>query len=422
MSKRLILALAAIALLPFGASAQGAPADAEPTADEKVDHVKGRVDTLEEQLLEVKTVVDALSKLKLSGYVQARYGILESTNLSPSTQIPVTANDGFFIRRGRLKALYDTSLAQAVIQIDAVPSGVVLKQAEAVLKLAPINGYVLVGQTEFPFGYEVQASSSDLALLERSRVVRAFLPGEYDRGVKAYARYGPVNLKVGVMNGNSTDYVGFTFDGRNVDARPTGLDNDKAKDVIGRLGVDLGFLTAGVSGWYGQTYVPGAPASGTTPFLNAQGYHDRTRIGADAQLYLDLLPVGGTSLKGEFIAGKTPFASGREQIDVPAHGWYVQAQQVIGTKLELAARYDSYDPRNGADNVAAGSGRYVSASANKTDTIAYGAHYHVSGNLKLSAVHEIPLTDEPDARASNALGGNSDPYDQALTFQLQARF
>jgi phosphate-selective porin len=420
MFKRLMFALAAIALLPLGASAQGT--QAEPTADEKVDEVKGRVDSLEEQFAEYKGLVDSLRKLKLSGYVQARYGLLEATNLAPANQIPATANDGFFIRRGRLKAVYDTSIAQAVLQIDAVPSGVVLKQAEAVLKLAAIDGYILVGQTEFPFGYEVQASSADLALLERSRVVRAFLPGEYDRGVKAFGKFGPVNLKLGVMNGNSTDYVGFTFNGRNVDARPTGLDNDKEKDVIGRLGIDLGFVTAGVSGWYGQTWVPGAPASGTTPFLNAQGYHDRTRVGADAQLYLDLLPVGGTSLKGEFIAGKSPFASGREQIDIPAHGWYVQVQQVIGTKLELAARYDSYDPRNGTENAAASAGRFVSASANKTDTIAYGAHYYVSGNLKLSAVHEIPMTDEPEPRASNVLGGNADPYDQAVTFQLQARF
>lgn len=420
MSKRLILALAASALLPLGASAQGAAS--EPTTDEKVDTMKGRVDSIEEQNLETKTVVDALRKLKLSGYAQARFGVMEATNLTPSNQVPLTANDGFSIRRGRFKAVYDAGIADAVLQVDATPSGVSLKQAEAVLKIAAINGYVLVGQTEFPFGYEVQASSADLALLERSRVVRAFLPGEYDRGAKAYARFGPVNLKVGVMNGNSTDYAGFTLNGRNVDVRPSGLDNDQAKDVMGRLGFDLGFVTAGVSGSYGETYVPGAAASGTTAALVPQGYHERTRVGADVQLFLDLLPVGGTSLKGEFIAGKTPFASGREQIDIPAHGWYAQVQQVVGKKLELAARYDSYDPRNGFDNVAASSGRYVSASANKTDTIAYGAHYYFSGNLKLSAVHEIPLTDEPDPRSSNPLGGNNDPYDQALTCQLQARF
>jgi hypothetical protein len=419
ISKRFILALAASALLPLGASAQSTPDEPEPSADEKVDEVKGRVDSLEEQFAEYKGVVDALRKLKLSGYVQGRYGVLEATNLEPTNQIPQTASEGFYIRRARLKAVYDTSIAQAVLQIDAVPSGVVLKQAEAVLKLAPVDGYVLVGQTEFPFGYEVQASSADLALLERSRVVRAFWPGEYDRGAKAYARFGRVNLKVGVMNGNSTEYVGFTLNGRNVDARPTGLDNDKEKDFMGRLGVDLGFLTVGVSGSYGLTFVPGTTAA---PALPPQGYFERTRVGGDAQLYLDLLPIGGTSLKGEYIAGKGPFASGREQIDVSAHGWYAQVQQVVGTKLELAARYESYDPRNGVDNVAASSGKYVSASANETDTISYGAHYHVSPNLKLSAVHDIPMTDEPDPSPSNPAGGNKDPYDQVLTFQAQARF
>lgn len=420
MSKRIIAAIAALLVAPH--------ALAQETTDEKVDTVKGRVDAIEEQLAEAKGTLEKLTKLKLSGYVQARYQVNEAANpraTSSGAPAPATGNEGFGIRRGRLKTVYDAKTSEYVLQIDATPTGVSLKSAEAVLKLPWIGGWVLVGQTEFPFGYEVQASSSDLALLERSRAIRAFLPGEYDRGVKAYGRLGFANLKVGVLNGNSTEYVGYTFRGRNVDARPTGLDNDRKKDVMGRLGFDLGFLVAGVSGSWGQSFAPAAPASGTgasaLPALAARD-HNRTRVGADVQLYLDLIPLGGTSVKGEYIAGKAPFASGREQIDVSAHGWYVQLQQAVGTKLELAARFDSYDPRNGSADVSAASGRYASAGSNRTDTIAYGFHYHLDGNLKLSAVHEIPRTKAPAAVASNPLRGDGDPPDQLFTAQLQAKF
>jgi phosphate-selective porin len=432
MSKRFTGPLAAalsLLLFPSYAAAQESPPATSPATP---DSEQGRVAKLEEAVAASKAALEKLTRLKLSGYVQGRYQLNEATNLRvpAAAPAPATGNDGFSVRRGRLKAAYEGKYSEFVLQLDAVPSGVSVRSAEAVLKLPWVNGWILFGQTEMPFGYETQASSAELALLERSRVVRAFLPGEYDRGVKAFARAGPVNVKVGVMNGNTTDYRGYTLPDAsgspNVAVTPAGLDNDEEKDVLGRLGVDLGWLNLGASGWWGKTLanpaLAGTPAAGIP---GANRYYDRTRVGADAQLYLRLLPLGATSLKGEYIAGKTPFASNREQLGVSAYGWYAQLQQGLGPAVELAARFDRYDPRSGVAAEAAGSGRYVGSTAARparVDTFAYGAHWFVDKNLKLSAVHEIPMTERPAPSASNPLGGNEDPPDQLFTVQLQARF
>ena len=66
----------------------------------------------------------------------------------------------FAVRRGRLKATYTGDLAQFMLQIDAVPTGVTLKDAEATLdprheaETIPLT----LGQMKWPFGYEAPCS------------------------------------------------------------------------------------------------------------------------------------------------------------------------------------------------------------------------------------------------------------------------
>ena len=87
---------------------------------------------------------------------------------------------------------------------------------------------------------------------------------------------------LGVFDGNGTANRGFV-----------GVDNDTEKDVYGRVAVDFKRFAVGVSGSGGLTY---KPTDATTPGK----HYERTRIGLDAQLYLDLLPFGSTALKAEF--------------------------------------------------------------------------------------------------------------------------
>jgi hypothetical protein len=401
--------LAAVALLPGAALAQDAsaapgaqaPAQQDSTSaqsgpkEEPFDGsaIQGKVDALSEQYAETKTDVAKLKKLKLSGYVQARWAWQESAaayfNTTPESAPP---QQGFFIRRGRFKASYDADWSQFVLQLDATPSGVSAKEAIASIKLPWMGLAVDAGLQLFPFGYEVGVrSSSDLDLLERAAVTRAYLGGEYDLGVALKGAYGPLNFKVGLFNGNG------------VEAKQNGLDNDQRKDVIGRLGIDLGILTGGVSGWYGQTvnYVASDDPA-----------YDRYRVGADAQLYLDLIPIGGTALKGEYIWGRTTISDRNggagDRLGVTGHGWYGLVTQNVGRWNQLAARYEEFT----ADNDLPLTGTNVKTGRE----IQAAVHTFVGAGGKISLAWYHPMNGD------RAPGVSSDPKRDQWIVQAQAKF
>ena len=115
----------------------------------------------------------------------------------------------------------------------------------------------------------------------------------------------------------------------------SGRDDDQIKDIIGRLGFDFGMVTGGVS-------AGGPPA--TTGWTPAKTY-DRNRVGADVQVYLNLLPVGGTALKGEFIAGKTGIGSPTDAgagLGLAGHAWHATVVQNLTSSFQVAARYEQF--------------------------------------------------------------------------------
>ena len=103
-----------------------------------------------------------------------------------------------------------------------------------------------------------------------------------------------------------------------------------------------------------------------TPLTGPDVVNDKTRLGVDAQLYYALPTLGGGSFKGEFYRGKeinpdsvrtmvttaTGGAAPRllAASSDPSHfatdfrGWYAMWVQNLGEKLQLAARYEEFDP------------------------------------------------------------------------------
>jgi Phosphate-selective porin O and P len=379
--------------------AQAAPA---PTADEKADLLKGRLDSLEEQYSETKTSVLKLEKLKFSGYVQARYQHAENSASALKSDGSPAITDGFSVRRGRLKATYSATHSSYVIQIDATPKGVALKDAEATF-IEPWTGHKLsltLGQTKWPFGYEAVQSSGDREFPERTRVVRAFSPGERDRGAKLSLKEGIFRATVGVFDGNGTENKPFP-----------GVDNDEEKDIVGRISVDLKWLTAGVSGWWGNSF---APFDANLP--DDTGKHfPRNRVGADVQAYLDLLPIGSTAIKGEFIAGKTYMSSGAERYGQPALGWYALLVQNLGLSDQVGVRYDYFDGYAGIPNAADSNDPTKPGSRNGVGTLGLLVTHYLDDAIKLSAVYELPMTDKGGSEVK-------DPKDNLFTLQLQAKF
>ena len=402
---RLVAALAALALAPAAlaqetaapaapATTAAAPADAGPD----VAALEGKVESLAEQVAEMKNDVGGLKKLKFSGYVQPRFAWREDAIYEKGAP----TQDGFYIRRGRFKAVYTaTDWAAFTLQLDATTSGVGLKEAYATLVLPedlklPLKKIAVdAGLQLMPFGYEVGVrSSGDLDLLERSAVSRSFLKGEYDLGVAVRGNLGPFNLKVGLFNGNGVDGA-------------AGKDNDQKKDVIGRLGFDLGNVTGGVSGWYGKTIAY---------TLADNKDYDRARVGADLQVFLDLLPLGGTALKGEYIWGKTQIGTGSggagDALGVIGWGWYAILTQNVGPWNQIAVRYEQFKPDQKIDeDLPANQGKVF-----LQDEISGALHTYLGGNLKLSFAYFHPMNRTKGDTAP------SDPKKDSFVAQLQAKF
>jgi hypothetical protein len=414
VNHRIVAALIALATTPALAQAPTPTGDAsseatssettpaEPSLEERLATAEGKLASFEEKDVETQSTLSALKKLKLSGYVQGRYTYIEpdEVEIGGATVRRAPGSSLFSVRRGRLKATYAGDVGQLVLQLDATPSGVSLKDAEATLFIPGTKQKhaLTIGQTKWSFGYEVNQSSSEREFPERTLVVRRFAAGERDRGIKYTGKAGPLRLAAGVYDGIGTDGVS--------------RDNDKMKDAVARVGFDLKWISGGVSGWYGSTLRAGETVDGT--YRPAEAF-DRNRIGADVQVYLDVLPLGGTALKGEYIAGTTYFTGGgKEAYGQSAAGWYALLVQSIGESNALALRYEFFDPATGTPNRDSGTAPALrAASTNQVGTLGATLIHYFGDSLKASATYELPTTRTVDAE---------EPNDNVLTLQLQAKF
>src|ERR1700754_799049 len=74
--KQWFLVLAAVSLV-FGAPVFAQDSD-EESGGESSEDVKSKVEAMEEGMLEMRSTVDALKKLKISGYIQAQFQMADT--------------------------------------------------------------------------------------------------------------------------------------------------------------------------------------------------------------------------------------------------------------------------------------------------------------------------------------------------------
>lgn len=330
-----------------------APAQEAPAA-------AAQEDPQQEALIEMKNVLDALSKLKISGYLQGQYVNDDA------------GRDQFSVRRGRVKFTYQaTPTARFVLQPDITSSGVTLKDGyvELIEPWTTWKNTLTVGQFNWPFGYEIAYSSSSRELPERSRVVRTLFPGERDRGamLSGLGLGERFKYQVAVVNGSGTT--------RSDDA------NDR-KDVVGRIGYSFGALDLGGSVYRGSELVGGRE-------------FDKDRQGIDFQW---ATPLPGLGVRGEYIAGKQAPAAGSTRTDsLDVEGWYLYLIQSIGTRHQFAVRVDEYDPDTDRDD-------------NATRTIGGSYIFHWDAHSKVMLAYEQPKLE------------TGDPDDNILTVRYQYSF
>ncbi len=471
-----LLALPAVVLAQGGPSSDSTKIDALAT---KVAHVEAKVAHVEEEaskieatlksgeeaFAEVKTTVDKLAKIKVSGYIQAQWQYADSPGVSTvaggnfnktsTSTSPATANGGwpaletsqerFQIRRGRLKTTYDAGLTQYVLQIDVIPSGVSIKDAYATITEPWLKAFSgTAGVFDRPFGFEISYSSSAREFPERTRIFQTLFPGERDLGAKlefkgteqlGFLQY--LNAKGGVFTGMGA----------------TGTENDNEKDYIGRLGFTAPFydinlaIDGGFSVYSGKVTnittkvsdIGKRGTSDTVAWIAKTGTKrldtfDRNIMGADMQLYYDIPVIGGLSLRGEYVWGNQPSGSSNSQFyagdtngvfNREVAGWYIAAVQNLGTKVQAIGRYDIYDPNTEVDGNDIGRGARANLTANDIaySTIGFGAVYHWDEWVKFQAYYDMVTNEEINSAATGGLVPfTKDLSDNVFTLRMQVKF
>lgn len=390
---------------------------------------------LEQRTQKLEKALQALQKLKVSGYIQAQYQWGEqdaSLKVGAPNENPDKAFQRIGIRRGRIKFTYGERVASGVFQLDITEKGVGIKDAYLNLQ-DPWIGFagLKAGVFDRPFGNEISYSSSKRESPERSTIFQTLFPEERDLGVMLYLQapksssWHFLKLEAGLFAGNGIKQ-----------------DTDNKKDFIGHLSADgkIGKhveLGGGVSYYYGNVY------QGTENVYKMDGvafvlndnpdnkgkFAKREYIGFDVQFGLKSI-LGATQLRGEYLFGRQPGGASNSKSpnssSLPATdtyirdflGGYVIFVQGIGKlPLSIVLKYDWYNPNTKVAKNETGLNN-TGASDVTRNTFGFGALWQINKDIYLQAFYEI----NKNEISQNLDGYTSDRRDDLFTLRLQYKF
>jgi phosphate-selective porin len=370
----------------------------------QVSTLKDRVSGVEERLTTAENDLAKLTKIKVSGYIQAQFQYFENPAVYPSNT--------FLIRRARVKFQYEPVTGVAfVLQPDIAPGlgNVVLKDAYAQLNDPWMKTFSLwMGQFNRP-NYEVEYSSSSRELPERSKVITALYPGE--RAIGAKLEIAPPNFglkaQIALFNGNENLVI---LDGNgvglNYQANNSIRDFDNYKDLMARVIYEfklgnLGALNIGAHGYFGKIKANSYDLVNSDYTYNKEvevgDGLKRNWFGIEAQFYADIL--GGLAIKGEYITGvnaypgyytssptsvtttssllnndtlsisniTTKTSLNKPGIEKNFSGYYVYLLKNIGKKNQFALRWDYYDPNSKLNRDEVGLAKWDGSTSSTVD-------------------------------------------------------
>jgi hypothetical protein len=426
----LIIGLVVPMFLAKPISAQ-TPAD---TIKAEVTTLKDKISGVEERLATAESDLAKLTKIKISGYIQAQWQHFEASSAYPSNY--------FSVRRARIKFQYEPINGVVfVLQPDFQPGNITIKDAYVQANDRWLKTFSLwAGKFNRP-NYEVEYSSSSREVPERSRMIRAIYPDERAIGAKLEINPPkfPLKVQLALLNGNdgisiNTPNYNLT-NGKwdNVNSVGQNIDFDNFKDFMGRVTYGFKFgsfggLTIGAHGYYGQV------KANSKDMLNSDYTYDKTLdnigkgapkqwVGFEGQLYMDIL--GGLSLKGEYIFGvnstpgysvnatvvtstssikndtvflttlSTKYVNSAPAISRNFSGYYIYLVKNIGKHHQVAVRYDYYNPNTkmGADSLGWGGSKTTTDAFVQTGAagnIVTGTQKKtVSTNMLVNSVNDI---------------------------------
>ena len=394
-----------ITMLFVAVTIYGYPQSNLDSLKERTDILEGKINALDERVLANEGDLGKLNKIKVSGYIQAQFEDYQ-TELVKTTNEPFNT---FYVRMARIKFTYEASDGiKFVLQPDFSTGNIVLKDAYAVANLPLIKDLSLwAGQFNRP-NYEVEYSSGQREVLERSRIIRTIYPGEREVGAKLeYTPLQlPLKLQLALLNGVFTS--------------AQQKDLDTKKDLMGRAVYSFKFSQAGlgidfgVHGYYGGLrakvkYISNYDNQMDSLSSNTGIYLDKKWAGAVVQIYYDLF--GGMALKAEYIQGKNAYTGDSKTNPYKERkfsGYYTYLIKNIGKKNKFVARYDYFDPNSKLSGDVAGSDVYY-----KTLTLAW--QHYLNDNIRITVNYEMP---QNEANASVP----KDLRDNVFGVRVQAKF
>ena len=407
---------------------------------------KTPMEKLEDRTSEVESKVDKLSKLSISGYIQAQYQYGQeyaSPKVGNNTNETLGTDDEggfgrFGVRRGRLKTQYKSGLTSATFEIDITEKGFATKNAYFNIKDPWLKTCAFqAGIFDRPFGYELGYSSNQRESPEYSAVCQTIFPDEKDLGamlILAPSKESPLNflkLNAGLFAGNGMKQ-----------------DSKTLRDFIGKLTASKNIGTDG-SWELGFSYYKGGVFQGNKNVYDMDGkaftvdssasnvgeYAKRQYFGLDGALIFNT-EAGQTKLMAEYLWGNQPGTSGSSKSPNDAknpagdtylrnfNGYYVMLVQDLGqTPFSLVAKYDSYDPNTDVDGDNVGkTDKQGSKATNKTDlsqsTFGAGLIWRAMSNVRLTAYYEV----NSNETSKNVAGYDKDRKDNLFTLRMQYKF
>jgi hypothetical protein len=323
--------------------------------------------------------------ISLYGLVHADLTVQQGAQdqINPDNGQPLNT-DRFLVRRARLGLQMDRRHGEGGLEIDGnTVNGPTfrLMDAHASAMLPGAGGVPLlmatIGLVRTPFGAEVPQADKDRFFLERSLAAQALFPDEFDLGFRLMGGWQFLRYALAVQNGEPLGAGRFA-----------GLDPNKKKDIVGRLGVEDEvvegvFVRGGASILRGYGFHPGTqPTKGSVSWndANSNGTLDAGEMTgipgstASASSSFSRFAVGGdlliaakTSWLGDTsLAANVYFANDLDRGLQPADplagsanaqarsfrelGYNVALTQQLTRLAAVGVRYDHYDPDRDAYN------------------------------------------------------------------------
>jgi phosphate-selective porin OprO and OprP len=294
----------------------------------------------------------AARQVQITGYNQIRY----------QTLFEKGKKDGFDIRRARLDIKGAVTPYFAFrLQTEFVDKPKII-DASADIRLADFFT-ITAGQFKIPLSMENLTSSNKLEMIDRSQVVEALVARGKDVIGNQNGRDIGVQISgsfLKIKGQNIAEYRFGVFNGSGINVADTA---NEAKDLAGRL-----LLTPLKGLSFGASYYNGWDKA-IKPDVNGKS-QVRNRFGVELGYVTSRI-----SLRGEYIKGKDG-KTGRA-------GWYVQTGYfVIPQKLQVLAKYDTYDPN-------------ISLSNNVAVNYVVGANYNFNTWSRLQAFYTFRQEEGP---------------------------